>query len=194
MLAVLAEARARSDAGGSKALPVFNRLIGIEARAGVARLASAALGDEADILHADATTLSFPECSAVLIFDVLHMMPARHQVQVLAGVRAALRHDGVVLVREADPTAGWRFEVVRIANRLKALLGGTWRPGFCFRHPDDWGAVFREAGFVVERPASLAKGPLGNTLFRLLIAPRASEAEPTPLSGSGRAASCAPPE
>lgn len=167
MLALLAEARAELHAVGVRSLPVFDKLVGIETRAGVARLARAALGGDADVVDADASTLSFPPCSAAVLFDVLHMMPRDHQDRLLAAVRAALPPGGVLLVREADPSSGWRFSLVRMANRIKAMATGAWRQPLCFRHPDDWAALFHQAGFDVQHRDQGDKGPFGNVLFQL---------------------------
>ena len=138
----------------------------------MARLATEALtgsnGDAgADIITADARTGALPSCDAVLLFDVLHLMPVEAQEPLLAAVRTALRPGGVVLIREADAGAGWRFALVRIGNRLKALSAGQWRQPLAFRRPDAWVACFREAGFHVRVLPGPATHPFGNTLFRL---------------------------
>jgi len=167
MLALLAEARAESHAVGAPSLPIFDELLGIETRAGVARLARAALGPDADVMEADAVALSFPPCSAAVLFDVLHMMPRDQQDRLLAAVWAALPPGGVLLVREADPSSGWRFSLVRMANRLKAMATGAWHQPLCFRSPDDWVALFHQIGFDVEYPVQGDRGPFGNVLFVL---------------------------
>ena len=167
MLALLAEARAESHQAGVTSLPVFDKLVGIETRVGVARLARAALGGDADVVEADASTLSFPPCSAAVLFDVLHMMPPDEQARLVARVRSALSPGGVLLVREADPSSGWRFSLVRMANRIKAMATGAWRQPLCFRHPDNWAALFHQAGFDVQHRDQGDQGPFGNVLFVL---------------------------
>ena len=64
---------------------------------------------------------------AILLFDVLQLMPPADQETLLANMAARLDRDGVVLVREADASAGWRFAAVRFGNRLKLAMTGTWR-------------------------------------------------------------------
>lgn len=166
MLALLVEARLEGR-DAIPALPIFDRLVGIETRPGVARLAAGALGDDVEIVEGDAITSALPPCSAAVLFDVLHMMPRAQQDGLLAAVRAAIQPGGVLLVREADAGAGWRFALVRLGNRLKALLAGAWRQPLRYRHPDDWIASFRRAGFAAERCDRGSGGPLGNVLFRL---------------------------
>ena len=72
-----------------------------------------------------------------------------------------------MLVREADAGAGWRFTLVRIGNRLKALTARRWRQTFAFRRRDDWVACFTRAGFRIQVFPGPATHPFGNTLYRL---------------------------
>ena len=60
--------------------PRFDRLIGIELRPKIARLAHKALGDRAEISSEDANSASLTRFEVALIVDVLHMMPAAKQV------------------------------------------------------------------------------------------------------------------
>jgi SAM-dependent methyltransferase len=74
-----------------------------------ARLARAALGADAEIVETDARIMSVGACRVVLLFDVLHMMPRPDQDALLAAAVRALEPGGIILVREADASAGWRF-------------------------------------------------------------------------------------
>ena len=116
MLALLAEARrtfaSRAWPADSQAPPQFARMVGVEHRRRVARLASHALAGEADIVEADALTILSEPCAAVLLFDVLQMMPAAQQEKLIMAMGAALEPRGVMLVREADASGGWRFHHV----------------------------------------------------------------------------------
>lgn len=171
MLALLIEAKALVRASAWPAAwalpPVFDRLVGIETRPRVARLATSALGADADVLHADARTMRLEPCAAVLLFDVLHMMPREAQESLLWDVSQALVLGGVILVREADRSAGWRFAVVRTVNRLKALALGSWRQQFCYRSRDEWLACFADLGLRAEQSQSQGVDALVNVLFRL---------------------------
>ena len=167
-LAVLIEARAMSDGEPSLPTPRFERLIGIDTRARVVRLAQRALGDNAEIRHATAPDGLPESCSVALLFDVLHLMPAGQQVDLVQGVFERLTPEGVLLVREVDAAAGRGFRAVRIGNRIKAIAVGRWRQTFQFRTTQEWRALFERAGFVVEvRP--MGEGtPFANVLFRLV--------------------------
>ena len=80
--------------------------------------------------------------------------------------RAAPRRPGaLLLVREADAGAGWRFRMVRLGNRVTAFLRGHWRQTFAFRTSAEWRATLAELGFDVEI-APMSRGtPFANVLL-----------------------------
>jgi len=170
MLAMLAEVRRASEAGtwppGSHP-PLFERLVGVEMRPRVAAIARTALGNEAEIVTGDARNAAVPNAHAVLLFDVLHLMPAPDQESLLASLAASLQADGIIVVREGDASAGWRFAAVRVGNRLKALAIGRWRQQFHFRSTSEWLRCFERLGFDAEVRPMGAGTPFGNVLFRV---------------------------
>jgi uncharacterized protein (DUF2062 family)/2-polyprenyl-3-methyl-5-hydroxy-6-metoxy-1,4-benzoquinol methylase len=174
MLSLLAEVAADAQAGswqGASPPPVFERLIGVETRPRVAALAQRALGGSATIVKADARTQTQERCAAVLFFDVLHMMPFADQERLLVNLARALEPGGVMLVREANAAAGWRFRAVRAGNRLKALLFGNWKQTFHFRTAAGWVRCFEDLGFRVQQRRETGEGtPFANVLF-VLTAP-----------------------
>lgn len=174
MLALLAEAGAEWRCGMWPAAfpppPVFDRLVGIEVRARVASLARRALAGSAEIIETDARTHVLERCRAVLIFDVLHMMTEADQESLLRSVSAGVEAGGVILVREVDAAAGWRFQTVRIGNRLKAVLFGHWQQAFHFRTAHEWTRCFQRAGFHVDPRATGGGTPFANVLFVLSAA------------------------
>ncbi len=177
MLALLAEARS-GDAtplpdADREAPPRFDRIVGIETRRRIAALARRALGNDAEIVEADARTVRLDRVRAVLLFDVLHMMGPEDQESLLSAAVAALEPGGVILVREADASAGWWFEVVRVTNRLKALTHGAWRQRLHFRSAVDWRRVFEQHRLHVETVRVEGTNPLANRLFRLTAPPPA---------------------
>jgi uncharacterized protein (DUF2062 family)/predicted methyltransferase len=181
-LALLAEARRAVDAGtwppDAPPPPRFERMAGIETRHRVAAIARAALEGDAEIIEGDARTLSMEPASAVLLFDVLHLMRPEEQDALLAETAARLEPGGVVLVREADASAGWRFTAVRLGNRLKAIAFGTRHQSFHARTEAEWRECFARRGFRADvRPMS-AGTPFANVLFRLTAEPRASASTP----------------
>lgn len=173
MLALLAEADRTATAGEWPATlpppPRFDRLVGIEIRPRAAARARAALGADAEILECDARHYRPDHVRAVLLFDVLHMLAREEQEAILVSMASTIGPDGVVLVREADASGGWRFAAVRTGNRLKALAFGAWRQTFHFRTRDEWLACFARHGFhACVRPTG-RRPSVANLLFELRV-------------------------
>jgi hypothetical protein len=104
----------------------------------------------------------------VLFFDVLHMMPAADQEQLLASTAKGLEPGGMILIREPDAAAGWRFLAVRAGNTAKAVLTGNWRQTFHFRTVEDWTVCFTRLGFRVDERGAGQGTPFANVLFVLV--------------------------
>jgi uncharacterized protein (DUF2062 family) len=151
---------------GWPAAPKELRLHGIEVRPRAAALARHAVGDVAEIQTADATVAALPEAiDCVAIFDVLHLVDRAAQAPLVSRLAAVMRPGALLLVREADASAGWRFRMVRAGNRVTACLRGHWRPRFAFRTAADWRATIADLGFEVEVAPMGAGTPFGNVLL-----------------------------
>ena len=177
MLALLAEVASDASTGawdGRCAPPVFDQLVGIETRPRVAALAQRALGDAATIEVGDARQRSSRACKAFLFFDVLHMMPPADQERLIERMGSSLEPGGVILVREADASAGWRFAAVRLGNRVKAFAFGNWKQTFHFRTAAEWTRCFERLGFHVDRRETGEGTPFANVLFVLTAQARGS--------------------
>jgi hypothetical protein len=87
-------------------------MVGIECRRRAATLAREALSCDAKIVQADARAFPIERARAIVLFDVLHMMTHEEQDALLGTIAAQLEPGGVVLVRESDAAAGWRFTAV----------------------------------------------------------------------------------
>ena len=171
MLALLAECEAAWRAGTwSSSWPppaVFDRLVGIETRRRVAAIARQALDEAAAIVEGDARTHVPDGSRVVLFFDVLHMMPAADQEQLLASTAKVLEPGGMILIREPDAGAGWRFLAVRAGNTAKAVLTGNWRQTFHYRTVEEWTVCFARLGFRVDVRGTGEGTPFANVLFVL---------------------------
>jgi SAM-dependent methyltransferase len=173
MLALVAEAQHTAAQGEWDTTrpdpPQFTRLIGVELRPRVARIAVRALEHEADVLTADARRAALPRADVVLLFDVLHMLPDDGQRELLRAIRAVLPHTGRVLVREADAAAGWRFTMVRAGNALKAILTGRWHQRFAFRSQAAWRRLLHEEGFEPHLQPMGEGTPFANVLISATV-------------------------
>ena len=180
-LAALAEARRHFDSGrwptGVAPPPVFAQLTGIELRPRIAHLAAQALEGDATVHTGDAAKTSIQAATAVILFDVLHMLSTTEQEALLRSLRNSLEPTGLVLVREANAGAGGAFGLVRFGNRLKAIVTGNWGQRFAFRSADEWDRVFRAAGFTSEVRDMSSGTPFANVLFTLRAAPLTGSAD-----------------
>jgi SAM-dependent methyltransferase len=171
LLALIAEAAEETHEGrwppdGWPAAPADLRLHGIEVRPRAADLARYALGDSADIQTADAREARLPAAiDLAVMFDVLHLVDRPSQGALVARVAAAMPPGAILLVREADAAAGWRFGLVRLGNTITALMRGRWRPQFAFRTAAEWQAELSGLGFDVS-VAPMGDGtPFANVLL-----------------------------
>ena len=169
MLALLASAR---DLGGTDRWPADwpspprdVRLLGIELGPRIASRARRALAGAAEIDTRDVLQADLPPSDAVLVFDVLHMLPPDAQVRLLDRIAAALRPGGVVVLREADAAGGWRLQVVRWTNWLRAAFEGHPGRRFAFRTADEWTTLLRRRGLAVERSKSSSGSTRGLANF-----------------------------
>ena len=166
-LACLAECRAAARGTGASdaRLPVFERLLGIELRPRIAAIARQALGADAEILTGDARELIPSPASAVLLLDVLHLMPGAVQESVITRAAATLEPGGALVVREADASAGARFLAVRAGNWLKAMAIGNLRQPFQFRSASEWRERLEREGLRASASPMGRGTPFGNVLL-----------------------------
>lgn len=166
MLSLLGTARDRYATGewptGWPAPPSGLELRGIELRPRVAKRTRELLQDLATIETRDLSEASLPSCEAVLLVDVLHLMTADAQDRLLEDIARALTPGGVLVLREADASGGWRFRMVRLGNRLTALFHGRFGRHFSFRAASAWAAKLKSLGFEVARLTPNRGGPFAN--------------------------------
>jgi len=174
MLALFAAARENASLYPSFRGRAASRLIGVETRQAVATRARQALGTHAEIISADARGIPLPCCQTLLLFDVLSMIPAADQETLLETMVDSLEPGGVLLIRDVDASAGWRFHMVKIANRIKALLLGYSSRGFHFRTLSGWCDLLRHHGLQVSTHAMSHGTPFANVL---LVAQRLNSSE-----------------
>ena len=83
----------------------------------------------------------------------------------LAAMARALDPGGLMLIREADASAGWRFTATRWGNRLKALAFGSWNQPFHFRTAAEWKACVASHGLQAEVREMSQGTPFANILL-----------------------------
>ena len=138
---------------------------GIEGRPKTAAAARHALGDEAEIETADLRTAELPTAQAILLLDVLHYLPTADQEALLSRAAASLAPGGILLLREADAAAGWRFTAVRLQERFSALLRRDLRPRFHYRSAAELQELLNRHGLAVETQPMGMGTPYANVLL-----------------------------
>jgi SAM-dependent methyltransferase len=90
--------------------------------------------------------------SGVAMIDMLHYFDADTQRCLISGAERALRHHGVLAVREIDSSAGMRGVVNRFYERVATGTGFTRSSSaeLSFRGANEWRALLEGAGFLVD--------------------------------------------
>ncbi len=138
---------------------------GIEGRPKVAEAAQEALDGRAEIETGDLRTADYPQADAILLLDVLHYMTAADQEAVLSKAVSVLHPGGVLLIRDADAGAGWRFTATRAQERLSALLRRHWGQRFHYRSAAEWGEILKGLGLAVDLQPMGMGTPYANVLL-----------------------------
>ncbi|HEX4984987.1 MAG TPA: class I SAM-dependent methyltransferase [Burkholderiales bacterium] len=165
LASLLLAARAQHEAGswpaGWAVPPSGLRLHGIEFSSLAVRRAQAALGGRATIEAGDLRDVSLPDADVVVLADVLHYLSPAQQDALLGKVAQTLRGGGLLVLRVADASAGWRFHAGKTTDWLGTLLSGGNLTRQHHRPVAGWMALLGELGFGVGieppgRPKSFA--------------------------------------
>ncbi|HEX3130286.1 MAG TPA: DUF2062 domain-containing protein [Thermoanaerobaculia bacterium] len=140
-------------------------LHGIETGVKPTQAARAALGDQARIDVLDLRDSELPPARVVLLLDVLHYLPAEAQEDLIRKIAAALEPGGLLLIRDADAGAGWRFTATRIQERVCTLARRHWKQRFHYRSAEEWSRLLESAGFTVDLQPMGMGTPYGNVLL-----------------------------
>jgi SAM-dependent methyltransferase len=167
LLSLLRAAKQHAGAGWPDDWPPPPSLVlrGIELSADRVSTARRALGGDARVDRRDLRGLDFEPCSVIVLVDVLFYLGEADQNRLMDKAAAALQHGGLLLVREADASAGIAFAITKWSERLACALRG--RPGqrLHYRSAAQWMAELSARGLHVEaRPMSTGT-PFANILF-----------------------------
>lgn len=169
MLACLSAARKRYRSGqwppAWAAPPTDLALYGIEHRARIAQTAQHVLGTAATVVHGDIRDAVLPRATAALLLDVLHLLPFADQEKIVSRSAAALEPGGVLLIREADKSAGWGFTAVRVGNWLTAVSQLDPARRFYFRSAGQWRTLVESCGLTVQVRLMSEGTPFANVLI-----------------------------
>jgi SAM-dependent methyltransferase len=145
--------------------PSALHLHGIESGRMAAQRAHITLGDRATIITADLRNASLPAADVVLLIDVLHYLEKDAQVCLLERVAKSLRGGGLLIMRVADVSAGWRFHVGKAADRFGSLLTARAMTRHYHRPIDEWLHLLDTLAFE----PSVEPNAVGKTFANVLV-------------------------
>jgi SAM-dependent methyltransferase len=138
---------------------------GVDLRPAAARVANIAFGAKARVEQGDIRAWPIPPSDAIAILDVLHYIDADDQQRVLERSHAALRSGGLLILRVGDASAGWRFFVTTLGDRIITMVRGTLLPRFHCRPLTAWKSLVTSIGFHVETQPMSEGTPFANVLI-----------------------------
>ncbi len=141
-------------------------LHGIELRESEVMIARKALGSSANITPLDlGEAWEIPRADVVALFDVLHYMDGEAQVDLIKRIARSITPGGLLLVRDADASAGFSFRFTHFAERIAAIFRGHFRQRFHFRSRAQWNELFADCGFAIETLPMSEGTPFANVLW-----------------------------
>ena len=109
----------------------------------------------AQFIVGDICDTDFGRADAVVVLDVLHYIDFDEQRDVLERVKKALHEGGVLLLRVAQASGGWRYRYTAAVDRIVMALRGHRLPRLWNRPLAEWLQMLEALGFSVEvRPMS----------------------------------------
>jgi len=106
------------------ALESARHLIGVELSEQRATVAEKSVGDRRNIefLTEDATKYEIPRCHAVLLLDVLCLLPNDAKINILAKAHDSLRKNGLLIVKDTAKSPRWKYLYTYIEEFVKLNL------------------------------------------------------------------------
>ncbi len=168
LASLMLAAHARFEAGrwpaGWTPPPAALQLQGIESVRRAAQRAHVILGDRATIRTVDLRDVPIPEADVVVVIDVLHYLETHTQFSLLGKDAQSLRGGGLLVMRVADISAGWRFHFGNVADRFGSLLTEQAMPRHYHRPIDEWLHLLDTLGFEPSVEPSATAESFANVL------------------------------
>lgn len=130
----------------------------------IARIAATGLPSVV-INEGDVRTVEIPACDVITLVDMLHYYEPDVQRALLARCKAALRPDGMLLIREGDGERRGGARFTRAIERLAVRIGWNRGPEVKFRAKEDLIADLSALGFAVAIDEVAGKLHPGNVLL-----------------------------
>jgi SAM-dependent methyltransferase len=134
--------------------------------------ARAAAGANAELVAADIRGIDFGTADVVVLLDVLQYIDPPGQLDVLRRARGALAPGGMVLMRVADASAGFRFRITEALDLLVTRLRGHWVSRLNSLPLSERKEQLEREGFRVEAMPMSGGTPFANVLLVARYDPR----------------------
>jgi trans-aconitate methyltransferase len=79
--------------------------------------------DNVDFQLADIREAQFSVSDAIIIIDIFYLLPYQDQENVLTKCYERLRPNGVMIIKDTDKSASWRFRYTYAEEKIKTKLG-----------------------------------------------------------------------
>lgn len=135
----------------------------------VAALRESARGLPIEAHEAALESFDLPPADGIVLLDVLHYFDELTQGEILVRCLRALRPGGVLLLRDPDPDAWFRFRLTRLHERIATRFGFTQARLGHFRSGAAWQALLE--GYDL-RVRCLPLSPLSPYADRVVVAVR----------------------
>jgi SAM-dependent methyltransferase len=116
----------------------------------IALLARSAQGLAIEARVDDLATMALPACRGIALVDVLHYLDRPAQEALLERAAAALEPGGVIVLRDPDAAAGWRYLAARLHERIAVGVGWTQARIASFRAAAEWSFLLRAHGLEAD--------------------------------------------
>ncbi|RXZ43871.1 class I SAM-dependent methyltransferase [Crenobacter cavernae] len=139
--------------------PRLAHYLGVELNPAEARRARLALAAATSrIVCADMRELTLSPVDVVVLMDVMHYVAPADQRKLLARAHAALRPDGILLLRVGDAGAGWRYRYSALIDTLVCWLRHRRAMPLSGRTLAGWHTLLGELGYAAS-PLQSRGGP-----------------------------------
>lgn len=140
-------------------------LLGLERDLRAVFVAQRAVRGQASLCAIDLASATLPAADTIMLLDVLHYLPRPVQRSLLGMSAAALSPGGRIIIREADRDAGWRFQAMRTAERLRAWFRGDFGQRFEYRSARELVEILKRCDLAVDTKPMGGGTPFANVLI-----------------------------
>lgn len=99
------------------------KLIGFDVSQNRIKSAQKTQSDRVNFQLADIKEAQIPTCNAIVIIDILYLLPYQDQERVLIKCFKKLDQDGALIIKDTDKSSGWRFRWTYLEEKIKTKLG-----------------------------------------------------------------------